>query len=43
MSELDPNVLVTAAAGGLGVWAAIRVEIAALRRDVDRILNKVFP
>lgn len=40
--EMDFGSFVSAAFGAGAAWAAIRADIVALRRDVDRLLNKVF-
>lgn len=39
--ELDPNNLVTAFVTAGGIWAAIRIEIKYLWRDVELIQKRI--
>lgn len=40
--SIDPNIILSSAIGAGGVWAGIRADVKGLRRDVDRLLSKVF-
>lgn len=41
MPDIDVNALMSAAAGGGAVWAAIRTEIKFLWRTVDKLEKQV--
>ncbi|WP_444884866.1 hypothetical protein [Microbulbifer sp. PSTR4-B] len=40
--EFDLGTFLSAAFGAGAAWAAIRTDVVALRRDVDRLMRKVF-
>ncbi|WP_346840161.1 hypothetical protein [Microbulbifer sp. SAOS-129_SWC] len=42
MNDFDLGTFLSAAAGAGAAWAAIRADIVSLRRDVNRLLDKVF-
>lgn len=40
--EFDPGMFFSVIGGAVTAWTAIRADIVSLRRDVDRLMKKVF-
>ncbi|WNZ54167.1 hypothetical protein ACJJI5_12395 [Microbulbifer sp. EKSA008] len=40
--EFDLGSFVSAAFGAGAAWAGIKADLAAMRRDIDRLMSKVF-